>query len=164
MTGGSSQEDSSQTIQVTAADGSSDRDRMCPSVTGSVGAQLIAISIGQRSLGYVTPPVLVDDEFVAAAGEAPEKRFRFAATCVKSGCSNWTEGSCQVIRRALSADSPVDDAAAGPLPVCGIRATCQWFAQAGGEACRVCPGVRNPGVGAYRSNSGESMGGDTHVD
>jgi len=33
-----------------------------------------------------------------------------------------------------------------PLPVCGIRADCRWFAQAGAAACRVCPIVRTPAL------------------
>jgi len=116
--------------------------RLCPSAPAMVGATLVAISIDRGTLGYVTPPVTVDRQFLAAAGEVPERNFRFAAPCLKGGCHNWGDRGCELIHRVL--DTHADAGAHGPLPVCGIRADCRWFAQAGAAACRVCPIIRNP--------------------
>ncbi|HEV2374534.1 MAG TPA: hypothetical protein VGS19_20525 [Streptosporangiaceae bacterium] len=117
---------------------------LCPSARGKPGATLIGISAGPGALGYVTPAVTVDEQFLAAAGDNPEERFRFASRCHESGCHNWGEDRCQLIHQIMSRH-PTDEEP-GDLPACGIRSSCRWFAQAGREACRVCPVVRNPGA------------------
>jgi hypothetical protein len=121
-----------------------DGDPLCPSAIGKPGAKLIGISNGPGALGYVTPPLTVDEHFLAAAGAHPEQSFRFANRCHKSGCHNWGEDRCELIHQILSS-RPAEDPP-NQLPVCGIRSSCRWFAQAGGDACRVCPAVLNPGI------------------
>lgn len=124
-------------------------DPLCPSAIGQPGAKLIGISDGPGVLGYLTPAVPVDEEFLAAAGDHPEQRFRFAGPCQRSGCHNWGEGRCELIVQILI--RPGDDPP-GRQPACGIRSSCQWFAQAGRAACQACPGVLNPGPSSARRN------------
>jgi hypothetical protein len=91
-------------------------------------------------VGYITPPIPVDDEFVAKVrtGRSPEQRFRFAGNCIEGGCAQWTGSRCGVIDAVLAVGG--DTAADGiRLPRCAIRSTCRWFAQSGAGACSVCP-------------------------
>jgi hypothetical protein len=93
-------------------------------------------------VGYITPPIPVDDEFVAKvrSGRSPEKRFRFAGDCIEGGCAQWTGSRCGVIDAVLAVDR--DTAGdSSRLPRCAIRSTCRWFAQSGADACSVCPRV-----------------------
>jgi hypothetical protein len=93
------------------------------------------------TVGYITPRLTIDEEFVERArrGRAPERRFRFSGPCVEAGCRQWTGSRCGVIDRVLEAG--VDDGAPERtgLPHCAIRPSCRWFAQSGAEACGVCP-------------------------
>lgn len=92
-------------------------------------------------VGYVNPPLHVDESFLdivyAEAQPPPERRFRFANTCVEERCAQWTEGRCGAIDIALSAVPPSEQGSG--LPACGIRASCRWFGQSGRAACEVCP-------------------------
>src|SRR3954451_4095168 len=103
-------------------------DLLCPSARGRAGTTLVGIVVGPDALGYVTPPVTVDEEFLAAAGDTPERRFRFATPCMQGACHNWGEERCQLIHQILRTRP---DDTAGDLRPCPIRATCRWFAQAG---------------------------------
>ena len=109
----------------------------CPSARCEPGATLLGVVEADGTVGYITPRLTVDAEFVeqASRGRAPEKRFRFAGACVESGCKQWTGSRCGVIDRVLEGDLPK----AGALPHCSIRSSCRWFAQSGAEACGVCP-------------------------
>ena len=82
---------------------------------------------------------MVDDFFVTLAheGRTPEKRFRFADTCVKSGCQQWGNSRCGVIDRMLDANPGF--VATGALPACSIRSDCRWHLQWGARACAICP-------------------------
>jgi hypothetical protein len=82
--------------------------------------------------------IKVDADFVESAreGRKPEKRFRFAGPCIKTGCGQWSGSRCGVI------DHVAEEFAAhavAELPECSIRNDCRWFAQLGAEACGVCP-------------------------
>ena len=96
-------------------------------------------------MAHVTPPLRVTEEAAAAAhaGRAPEKRLRFAQPCVEHGCRHWAGSRCGVADAALELEA--ED---GPLPRCGIRPRCRWFAQSGAAACRVCPLVVTDVTGA----------------
>jgi hypothetical protein len=119
--------------------------RTCPSAPCESGATLLGIVDADGSVGYLTPPLQIDDDFVRSAkrGRDPERRFRFAGTCVEGGCKQWTGTRCGVIDRVLAAGVGQDagDGSAGraALPRCAIRSTCRWFAQAGADACGACP-------------------------
>lgn len=114
-------------------------DRLCPSSVAAAGSALIGVVGSDGRVGLLGRPLPVDEDFLAAArrGRAPEKRFRFAAPCVKSQCRQWSDGCCGVIERVLEITGAVEAA----LPPCGIRARCRWFAQRGGAACHACPEV-----------------------
>jgi hypothetical protein len=111
--------------------------RTCPSAPCAPGATLLGIVNADGTVGYLSTPMQIDADFVAQAkqGRAPERRFRFASTCVQSGCKQWTGSSCGVIERVLDQAPPPVAA----LPHCAIRSTCRWFSQSGAAACGVCP-------------------------
>lgn len=116
-----------------------DDDRLCPSTRAAPGNALLGVVGADGRVGILGRPIPVDDAFLAVArqGRAPEKRFRFAGRCVRSDCRQWSDGRCGVIDRVLAMTGEID----APLPPCGIRARCRWFAQAGGAACHACPEV-----------------------
>jgi hypothetical protein len=128
--------------------------RTCPSAPCAPGATLLGIVNAGGSVGYVSTPLQIDDDFVRTAkqGRDPERRFRFANTCVESGCKQWTGSRCGVIDRVL-ADG--DRAEAAALPHCAIRSTCRWFAQSGAAACGACPLVVTD-----RTDPGQSASSD----
>lgn len=106
------------------------------------GSTLLGIVGPDGQLGYVTPPMEIDREFVERAhrGRTPESRFRFAEPCAESGCAQWTGERCGLIDEMLA--TPRQSAGPQPvtiLPRCGIRHTCRWFAQRGPAACHICP-------------------------
>ena len=112
---------------------------LCPSSTCSPGAILLGIVQADGSVAFLDHRRVVDDFFVKLAheGRTPEKRFRFADTCVKSGCRQWGNGRCGVIDRVLAANP--DYREADELPLCTIRTDCRWHLQWGARACGVCP-------------------------
>jgi hypothetical protein len=126
-----------------ASTGSSeDERRLCPSARCEPGATLLGVVNADGSVGYLTPAVRIDEEFVARArkGRPPERRFRFAAPCVESGCRQWTGSRCGVIDGILASPvEPAEPAAHDGLPHCAIRSACRWFHQSGPEACAACP-------------------------
>jgi hypothetical protein len=115
---------------------------VCPSGRCQPGSQLIGIVGPDGRLGYVTPPMEIDSDFVAAAhrGRAPEARFRFTEPCLGQRCQHWANSQCALID-AICTDADVQLAVAdeSQLPRCGIRSRCRWFSQRGLEACHVCP-------------------------
>jgi hypothetical protein len=117
-------------------------ERTCPSSRCEPGATLLGVVNSDGTVGYVTTPLTIDEDFVATAneGRTPERRFRFAGPCVEGRCQQWTGSRCGVIDKVL--DMPTDNLpdAAG-LPKCSVRTTCRWYAQSGAAACRVCPYV-----------------------
>jgi hypothetical protein len=128
----------------------------CPSGRCREGAVLIGIVGEDGRLGYVTPALPVDADFVsrAKAGRTPESRFRFGEPCAEHRCAQWAGDRCGLIEELL--DSPraaaTDEQAATSLPKCGIRSSCRWFRERGADACGICPLVvhtpRRPARGA----------------
>ncbi len=118
---------------------------LCPSARCEEGAILLGIVGEDGIVGYVTPRLIVNSEFVHQAheGRAPEKRFRFSQPCIKSGCQQWTGSRCGLIDRVLNAIQEADTPnwSARTMPKCSIRPGCRWFAQAGPKACTGCPFV-----------------------
>lgn len=103
------------------------------------GSTLLGIVGPNGRLGYVSPSMTIDADFVRRAhrGRSPESRFRFAEPCAESGCAQWAGDRCGLIDEMLStsaAPQPVQI-----LPRCGIRHSCRWFAQRGAAACDICP-------------------------
>lgn len=114
-------------------------DLLCPSTEARPGTALIGVVGPEGRVGILGRPLPVDEAFLDEAnkGRAPEKRFRFAGPCVKSGCRQWSGGRCGVIDRVLAMSDP----GAAALAPCAIRGDCRWFAQSGRDACRACPEV-----------------------
>ena len=145
--------------------------KSCPSALCQEDALLLGVVTPGGSVAYVQPPTRVGAEFVrqAQAMGHPERRFRFSSPCVEAACPQWTGTGCGVIDVVIGskpAEPPADplagilaDPAARPpapprtLPACAIRRTCRWFAQHGGAACAVCPGIvaDTGGTTTYRS-------------
>jgi hypothetical protein len=124
---------------VSTSSGAGPAERTCPSSSCEPGAKLIGVVNADGTVGYVSPPLEIDVDFVERArqGRTPEKRFRFASPCVEARCAQWTGSRCGVIDTVLSTPDrpPVPER----LPRCGIRSSCRWYAQSGAEACAVCP-------------------------
>jgi hypothetical protein len=115
---------------------------ICPSGRCEPGSQLIGIVGADGRLGYVTPPLEIDANFVVVAqrGRAPGSRFRFAEPCLGQHCQHWADSQCGLIE-SICADASNQLALPGELelPRCGIRSQCRWFSQRGRAACEVCP-------------------------
>jgi len=114
---------------------------LCPSARLKEGAILVGIVLADGSIAFAADRLVVNQQFVenASQGRAPEKRFRFGDTCVKSGCMQWKGDRCGVIDQIVEA-VPLH-ALPSALPECSIRPQCRWFGQSGASACRVCPQV-----------------------
>lgn len=116
--------------------------KLCPSSTSHEGALLLGVVQGDQTVALLNTDLTVDASFVAKAEAEgfPEKRFRFAGKCVKSGCKQWTGTKCGVIKE-FSEYNPHLDNMEFPLPDCIIRNRCRWFSQEGNKACIICPYV-----------------------
>ena len=92
-------------------------------------------------VAYAPDRLEVDREFVQLAreGRSPERRFRFAAPCVRGACAQWTGARCGVIDRVLEELPVAESAFLAELPRCSIRPQCRWFGQRGAAACGACP-------------------------
>jgi hypothetical protein len=112
---------------------------LCPSSTCTAKAILLGVVQSNGTVAFLKERRIVDDFFVKLAreGRQPEKRFRFADRCVKSGCSQWEGGRCGVIDRVLAANSSYENSE--QLPNCSIRSECRWHLQWGARACGICP-------------------------
>ncbi len=112
---------------------------LCPSSRCTPGAVLLGVVQSNGTIGFLKQRRIVDEFFVNLAheGRQPEKRFRFADTCVKSGCLQWANGRCGVIDRVLAANPDYKNSE--QLPACSIRTNCRWYLQWGARACGICP-------------------------
>ncbi|WP_461039296.1 hypothetical protein [Spirosoma harenae] len=115
---------------------------MCPSAAPKEGAVLLGIVKQNGEVALLEQRIEIDGSFIETArnGRDLGQRFRFANTCATKGCGNWSGHHCMVldIARQLAHIEPI---ATAELPACSIRATCRWFMQDGGEACRICPKI-----------------------
>lgn len=112
---------------------------LCPSAPLRPRSKLIGVVTGRGEVAFLGEARRVDDGFIEEArkGRDPERRFRFASPCCRSGCANWSGGGCSLPERVLSElDSALPESL--PLPKCGIRASCVWYAQSGPRACGGC--------------------------
>ena len=122
---------------------SSGDDILCPSARCEPGAILLGVVGGDGLVGFITPELVVDEDFVEEAhkGRVPEKRFRFSQPCATTACEHWTGSRCGVIDGVMEevSERRIPLPAEGSLPKCSIRPRCRWFAQLGRDACTVCP-------------------------
>ena len=116
----------------------SSNNHLCPSAPLNTGAKLLGIVNSENEIDILTSPIDVSQDFIDAAskGRPVEERFRFVNKCVKNGCQNWENNSCNVIKVVL--DNMENKYWADNLPECSIRNDCRWFNQEGANACKVC--------------------------
>jgi len=110
---------------------------LCPSAPLTPKAKLLGVVTGGGQIAFLGKPTAVDSDFIEVAkmGREPDRRFRFASPCSKGGCANWNGSGCSLPERVLAdLTSPLH----GPLPECGIRDRCVWYAQTASAACRSC--------------------------
>jgi len=112
---------------------------LCPSARCQEDAILLGVVLEDGSVSFLDQRAKVDRFFVQLArqGRTPEKRFRFADKCLKSGCQQWTGSRCGVIDRLMADNAGF----AVELPACSIRLECRWHQQHGANACAICPEV-----------------------
>jgi hypothetical protein len=115
---------------------------LCPSAMCKPGNQLLGIIGRDGQVSMLETLITIDAQFVAMArlGRAPEKRFRFAATCLEKSCKQWGNGRCGVgdevvskLTHPLSSEQQLIK-----LENCAIRPACRWYSQSGASACAVC--------------------------
>jgi hypothetical protein len=114
----------------------------CPSAPPEPGSVLLGIVAAKGEIAYITPNIPVTQEMLDTFeknGVPPENRLRFAGPCMGHRCVQWVGTRCGLIDRVV--DHFGDRESTGPLPKCGIRSTCRWFAQHGRAACSSCPEV-----------------------
>lgn len=112
----------------------------CPSARAEPG-NLLYGRVAEGQVQRLGTPLEVSQDFIdtVSANGPPERRFRFAGTCQEGKCAQWTGSGCGVIERVLTELAPIEEGVA--LPRCFLRATCRWFAQEGGVACKACSHV-----------------------
>jgi hypothetical protein len=115
---------------------------LCPSAPLYAGSRLLGVVNGDSHVDILSDPIEIDDVFVEAAntGKVAEQKFRFVNKCLKSGCQQWSENSCGVIKRVL--DAIEENVSKGEIPDCSIRPNCRWFSQESYNACKVCTTVK----------------------
>jgi hypothetical protein len=114
--------------------------KTCPSSRCEEGALLLGTVRGDGTIAFAAEPRVVSRTFVEAAQAAgePEKRFRFAGTCVSQKCGQWADGKCGVPGAVAKLLADFADERRAPEH-CAIRPTCRWFAQDSYAACTLCP-------------------------
>jgi hypothetical protein len=115
--------------------------KLCPSSTCREGSLLLGVVMPDKTVSILNTPLRTDKAFidkVQAQGE-PEKRFRFANKCAKSGCRQWDGSSCGVMNTLAAANRQLEEETV--LRPCFIRDSCRWFHQEGKTACAICPFV-----------------------
>lgn len=134
---------------------------MCPSAACEDGALLLGRQGANGVVAFATRPVRLDAKAASglrAAGD-PERAFRFASPCARSGCAQWGQGRCGVIDLVLAApqDIPVPDV----LPPCIIRPGLPVVRPERGRGVRGVPLRRyrqRRGIGAHAEPPGLTSG------
>ena len=117
-------------------------DCLCPSAEpswrGAVAFGIIGGSPAEPLAKYLPAALPVTEALLDLAKPAtPPEVFRFAASCLNSGCVHFKGDACTLASRVVKLLPEVMDR----LPRCAIRASCRWWRQEGVAACRRCPQV-----------------------
>ncbi len=117
---------------------------LCPSAQPDwEGARLFAVVGGtpdRPETAYLDQAQPVSPELLALAGPvAPAEVFRFAGTCVRTGCHHFDSGrdTCRLAEKTARVVPVMFE----KLPKCAIRRDCRWWKQEGVAACKRCPQV-----------------------
>ena len=112
---------------------------LCPNYYGKPGAELFGVVNSSGFIDYLKSTIEVNETFMEEAnkGRHPEKRFRFAGNCAKSGCNHWSgkKHACGLIDQVIDV---IGNEEQSELPECPIRKKCRWFQQRGDLACAQC--------------------------
>jgi hypothetical protein len=114
----------------------------CPSAPPEPGSVLLGVVVAPGQIVYITPNPPVTQGMLDTfekGGIAPENRLRFAGRCMEHRCVQWAGSRCGLIDRVVDHFGGGDSTT--PLPKCGIRNSCRWFAQQGRAACESCPEI-----------------------
>lgn len=99
---------------------------------------MIAGDPGAPGIAYLPPGVSVDESVAShLGGLSPTEVFRYGADCEEHRCAHFDGDRCSLAKRIVTQLPEVVQI----LPRCQIRATCRWFAEEGGAACRRCPQI-----------------------
>jgi hypothetical protein len=114
-------------------------DKSCPSSTCEDGATLLGVVNANGTIGYISTPVTIDEDFIREARQQgdPESQFRFSNRCVTTGCKQWSHGKCGVIDKIVHNNEGIE--LPEQLPDCSIRSSCRWYHQEGAKSCSFCP-------------------------
>lgn len=111
--------------------------KLCPSTPAQAGAVVITILGTDGRPAYLPDRMVVTDEVLEQLDpDTLERRFRFASPCQEAACVHWSDSRCGIPSKLATLVTPDDSTG---IPRCSIRHDCRWFAQAGFDACRLCP-------------------------
>lgn len=115
---------------------------LCPSaqpdMPNSIALGVMAGTIDEPHFVHFHKPQPISEELLALAEPVkPTEVFRFAATCMGSGCIHYDGANCRLVQQVVE-NLP---AVAETLPPCHIRSSCRWYQQEGKDACLRCPQV-----------------------
>jgi hypothetical protein len=116
----------------------SSNELLCPGGRCEPGSLLLGVVGHDGAVGYIRPPLDLDEVFLdrARAGRNPRARFRFAESCTMGACAHWSGEGCGLVEGIVN--SPTDCDRSDGLPRCGIRPRCRWHAEQGRDACFAC--------------------------
>lgn len=116
----------------------------CPSFPAQRADSVIGVIGRDGSVGFLAAPIPVTpgllEGLADATGQELEARYRFAGTCLRTGCSQWDRGQCGAIADAVARSASALLVTA-PLVHCAVRPSCRWWAELGRSACASCPSV-----------------------
>jgi hypothetical protein len=111
--------------------------KLCPSTPAQEGAVVVTILGTDGRPAYLPDRMVVTDDLLQQTDpDTLERRFRFASPCQEAACGHWSDSRCGIPAKLAALVTPDDPSR---VPRCSIRHDCRWFAQAGFDACRLCP-------------------------
>jgi hypothetical protein len=115
---------------------------LCPSaqpdMPNSIALGVMVGTVDEPYFVHFQKPKQVTEGLLALTEPVkPTEVFRFAATCMGSGCVHFDGTNCRLVQQVVENLPTV----AEMLPPCHIRSSCRWYQQEGKAACLRCPQV-----------------------